>query len=77
MLEKIKAWLAASSENRVVIRTAYRNRVYAPVHADLFISEDAHGVYVRQGKRKEYVFSYLIHLAHVEGKTKWQSILYG
>ena len=65
---KIKAHLAEAPNNRVVLRTYGHNTVFFPKHADLFVAEDAGGIYVKHGKKNIYYFTDAVHFAHMEVK---------
>lgn len=62
-VNKIKAHLAEAANNVIVIRTYGHNTVYKPKHADLFVKEDAQGVFIKHGKKLVYAYAHAVAFA--------------
>jgi hypothetical protein len=67
-IAKIKEHLAEGPNNRIILRTQGHNTVYSPKHANLFVAEDAQGIYVKHGKKNVYYFADAVKFAHLEIK---------
>jgi|GEM_PF-2653689 hypothetical protein len=68
LYERIQTALARPT-GRVLITTYTRSTTYTPKHASLFIAprnQDDLGVYVMNGKRKNYVFPGYVRIGHVQ-----------
>lgn len=63
-VNKIKAYLAEAANNVIVMRTYGHNVVYKPKHADLFVKEDAQGIYIKAGKKLVYYRADAVFFAH-------------